>query len=289
MNSPEPKSPWIVDAAEATFETDVIERSRELPVVIDFWAAWCQPCKMLTPILEKLAIEYDGRFLLVKAETEKVPSIAAAFGVQSIPAVYGIRDGQILDFFVGLLREDQIRAWLERLIPSGAELLVASAQKITESDPAKAEAMLREAHEQSPNLASAQIALADLLYRQARADESRAILTELEQRGFLEPEAEKLKAQLDLTSHTVAGDVAKYRQELETDPENPELRLKLAEALAAEGQYEEALQLALSLVQADRKRYGEQARKIMVDIFRLLPDDSQLATEYRRKLSTALY
>ena len=284
------KSPWIIEPTEETFQKDVVERSREVPIVIDFWAEWCQPCRMLAPILEKLAVEYDGRFVLAKANTEKLPSIAAGFGVQSIPAVYGVRDGQILDFFVGVLPEPQIRAWLDRLLPSRAETLTAEAKKLTATDPAKAEALLREAHTAEPNLAKSQIALAELLFSQGRADESRQILTELEERGFLEPEAEKLKAQLDFNAHRgQSGDLAKLEAAAAADPNSLDLRLKLAEALAAEGRYQEALELALSLVQADRKKYGEQARKIMVDIFHLLPDDSELASEYRRKLSTALY
>ena len=118
-------SPWIIEADDATFQSDVAERSRELPVVVDFWAEWCQPCRMLSPILEKLAREFDGKFLLAKIETEKAPKIATAFGVQSIPAVYGLRDGQLVDFFAGLLPEVQIRSWIERLLPSPAEELVA--------------------------------------------------------------------------------------------------------------------------------------------------------------------
>src|SRR5438876_7604816 len=139
------KSPWVIDARQETFQQEVVERSRGVPVVIDFWATWCQPCLLLGPILEKLADEYQGKFLLVKAETEKLPNIAAAFGVQSIPAVYGLRDGQLVDYFVGLLSEAQIRAWLDRLLPTPAEQLVAEAARLEQSDPAAAEARYREA------------------------------------------------------------------------------------------------------------------------------------------------
>ena len=101
----------------------------KLLVVVDFWATWCQPCRMLGPILEKLAQEYAGKFLLVKADTDKLQNIAAGFGVQSIPAVYALRDGQLLDSFVGLLPEGQIRQWIDRLLPSEAEELVAQARQ----------------------------------------------------------------------------------------------------------------------------------------------------------------
>src|SRR5262245_45410134 len=96
---PAQPSPWIIEARQDTFQQYVVSRSREITVVIDFWATWCQPCRLLAPILEKLADEYQGKFLLVKAETEKLPNIAAAFGVQSIPAVYAVRDGELVDYF----------------------------------------------------------------------------------------------------------------------------------------------------------------------------------------------
>jgi len=284
------QSKWILEAAEATFQKDVVERSRQIPIVVDFWAPWCQPCRQLAPTLEKLAEEYAGKFLLVKADTEKLPAIASAFGVQSIPAVYGLRDGELVDYFVGVLPEAQIRAWLDRLLPSAAEQLVSEARKLAASDRTKAEQLLREAIAQGPNLPHAKIALAELLAASGRLDESRALVAELEQRGFLEPEAEKIKAELDLKLATArSGGVAACRAALEKDSDDVEAQLKLAEALAAEGQYEEALETALRVVSADRKGLGEAARKLMVDVFRLLPPDSELTTDYRRKLSTALY
>src|SRR5438045_2726980 len=98
-------NPNIIETSAATFERDVIERSRDVPVVVDFWATWCQPCRMLGPILEKLAVEANGAFVLVKAETERLPDIAAALGVRSIPAVFAIKGGRVVDSFVGLLPE----------------------------------------------------------------------------------------------------------------------------------------------------------------------------------------
>src|SRR5262249_50964431 len=127
MTAANEKSPWIVDAEEATFDQVVVQRSRELLVLIDFWATWCGPCRLLGPILENLASDYKGKFLLAKADTDKLPGIAASFGVQSIPAVYAMRDGQLLDFFVGAMSESQVRGWIERLLPSAAEELVAAA------------------------------------------------------------------------------------------------------------------------------------------------------------------
>jgi putative thioredoxin len=291
MNQSAPQnSPWIRAAAPETWQHDVFQRSLQQPVVIDFWADWCQPCRMLTPILEKLAVEYNGAFLLVKANTEQVPEAAAQFAVQSIPAVYAMRDGEVRDFFVGLLPEPQIRGWLERLLPSPAEKTTLEAQQLVSSDPAAAETKFREAIRAEPNLAAPQIGLAQLLLDQDRLDECAKTIEQLQKRGFLEPEAEKIRAALGLRQQADrAGDLGTCRAAAAQKPDDMHLQLKLAEALAAAQQYEEALQVGLKIVQSDRHGFGEEARKLMVDIFRLLPDDSELTSIYRRKLSAALY
>lgn len=290
MTDASEQSPWILEADEKTFQQDVVERSRETLIVVDFWAPWCQPCRLLGPILEKLAREYDGKFLLVKADTEKLPSIAAAFGVQSIPAVFALRNGQLVDSFVGLMPDEQLRAWIDRLLPTPAELLVAEARQLEASDAAAAEAKYTEAGRLDPALAASQIGLAGLLLKQGRNDETRAILDQLESRGYLEPEAEKLQAQLHLNSQAeTAGDLDSLRQAVKADPKDLSAKIALAEALAARAQYEEALETALAVVESGKKEFVEPMRQLMVDIFRLLPDDSELLTTYRRRLSTALY
>ncbi len=282
-------SPFIIEATTETFQRDVVERSREIPVVVDFWAAWCQPCRMLAPILEKLANEYQGRFLLVKADTEKVPDIAAGFGVRSIPAVYAVRDGQIVDSFVGVIPETTIRNWLDQLMPTEAELAVNEARHLEADNPAAAEAKYREILERDPNMIKAKIGLARVLLAQGQTVECHSILESLERRGFLEPEAEALKAELTLREGAEeAGDVDAARAALAADPLNLELRFKLAEALAAARQYVEALEICLDLVERDRKGVGEEARKLMLAIFQLMPADSEVVSDYRRRLSFVL-
>ncbi len=285
----EPNS-WILEAEPATFQQDVVERSRTLTIVVDFYAEWCQPCKALGPVLEKLAKEFDGKFLLAKVDTEKLPEIAAGFGVQSIPAVYALRNGEIIDFFVGALPEPQLRSWLARILPSEAEEFVAAAGALADTDSTAAEAKYRQAIALDANLATAKIGLANLLLKLNKIDDSREQIDELERRGYLEPEAERVKAALELRAHgKEAGNVDALRAAVAADPKNLDQKLKLAEALAAVAQYEEALQTALSLIQTDRKRFGEPARKLMVDVFQILPGDSELVSTYRRQLSMALY
>lgn len=284
------KSPWILDATLENFQAEVIDRSHEMLIIIDFWADWCQPCKVLAPILEKLAIEFDGQLLLVKANTEPLQAIAAQFNVQSIPAVFAMRDAQVLDFFEGVLPEDALRDWITRQLPSEAEKLVVEAKALGSEDLAASESKLRAAIELDEKLFTAQIALAENLVEQNRDDDAQAIVDELEKRGFLEPEAERVKASLELRRQgSEAGDVEPCRATLAADPKNTEAKLKLAEALAATQQYEEALQLGLEVVQQDKTNFGEPARVLMVDIFKILPGDSELTGEYRRKLGSALY
>jgi putative thioredoxin len=283
-------NPNIIETTESTFEQDVIERSKDVPVVVDFWAAWCQPCRLLGPILEKLAQEENGAFVLVKADTEQLPNIAAGFGVRSIPAVFAIKDSQVVDSFLGLLPESAIREWVERIMPTPAERKVAEARRAEAGDPAAAERLYRAAIELEPNAAAARIGLARVLLAQGRLEESQALIAGLEARGFLEPEAERLKAELVLRAGARdAGDLDARRAEANAHPEDLTVRFKLAEALAAAGHYAEALELSLSVVEEGPKDLRESARKLMISIFQLLPDDSELAGEYRRKLSAALY
>jgi len=277
--------PWVVAATVASFEDDVFQRSLDVPVVIDFWASWCAPCRALGPLLEKLAEEYAGRFILVKADTDQLQQAAMQFQVQSIPAVFGVVGGEVVDGFAGVLPEPQIRTWLDGLL-QGVRLL--EAQRWEATEPERAEQAYREILAQQPQNAPALIGLGRLLVGQQRTGEVEAIVAQLESRGFLEPEAEKLKAALDLRE--MGGiDVGALRQAVAADPGNLEFRLQLAQALAGGGAYEEALEICLALVQQDRHGLGEQARKTMIDVFRVLPDDSELIHDYRRKLAMLLY
>jgi putative thioredoxin len=282
-------TPSVIDTTPETFEQDVIEASSERPVVVDFWAEWCAPCRTLGPILERLAREYDGKFLLVKANTEELPQIASAFGVRSIPAVFGLSNGRVKDSFVGVLSESAIRAFLDRLMPTPAEGAIKEAKALEATDSQAAEAKYRSALELSPNEPEIKIGLARTMLAQGRMDEGRALIADLERRGFLEPEAEKVKAELSLRSQGGAtGGVEAARAAAEANPDDLNLKLALAEALAAAGRYQEALDLGLELVERDRKGVGEQARKMMLAIFRLL-GDADIVSDYQRKLAAVLF
>jgi putative thioredoxin len=283
-------SPWIIETTTATFERDIVEGSRQRPVVIDFWAPWCGPCQQLAPLLETLAVEYNGKFILSKVNVDEAPEIAGAFQVQSIPFVVAMLDGQPVNHFVGLLSEDQLRSWLDGLLPSPAQQLVSAGLEIEARDPAAAEAKFREAAHLDPNDASIQIHLARVLLALNRDEEARQIIAELEQRGFLEPEAERIKSQLELLEVAEeAGGVEEARKAAEANPDDLSLKLQLADALAVARKYEEALQICLQLIDRDKAGIGGQAKDTMVKIFDVLGPSSQLASDYRRKLATAWY
>ena len=128
-------SPNVIEVTSETFEREIIGRSSTVPVVVDFWAPWCGPCRMLSPVLEKLADEYDGKFVLAKVDIDRSPDVAGQFGVRSIPAVFGVRDGQAIDAFVGVQPEAAVRGWIDRLLPTEAESLAALGRGLEDSIP----------------------------------------------------------------------------------------------------------------------------------------------------------
>lgn len=282
-------SPHVIDVSTATFEQDVIAASRERLVVVDFWAPWCEPCRHLAPILESLAAEHAGRFVLAKINVDENPEIAQQ--VQSIPLVLAFQDGQPVDQFQGAVPEPQIREWLGRLLPSPADDLVAAGRELEGTDPQAAEAKFREAAELKPDDDTIRIHIARALVAQQRFDEATAILDELAKRGFLEPEAEQLKSQIELRhAAEEAGGVDEARKAAEASPDDLGLQVQLADALAVAGRHREALEMLVEVIGRDRDGDGgQQAKAAMLKVFDLLGPSSELVGEFRRKLATALY
>src|SRR5262249_12440111 len=164
------QSQWVVDVGDRDFETAVIERSKTTPVVVDFWAPWCGPCRALGPLLERLADEHHGAFVLAKVNVDEAPAVAQAFGIQSIPAVKGFRDGMLVAEFVGAQPESTVRKLLEMVLPTAADALVAEAAALA---PEAAEAKIRQALELEPRHAGALLALARLFAQ--RGDDEEAL------------------------------------------------------------------------------------------------------------------
>jgi putative thioredoxin len=283
-------SAFSFESTTATFEQDVLERSKTVPVLVDFWAPWCAPCRALKPILEKLAVEYDGRFLLAKVNTDENPEIAGAYGVRGIPNVKAFAGGELVDEFTGALPEAGVRRFLEKLVPSPAERLRHAARDaLAQGDRATAEGQLREALALEAGNDAARIDLAELLVAREDYDGADAALAAIpEERRDDRAAALAAKAALWKRGQSLP-DLATLKASVEARPEDLTARLGYAERLAAEGQLRSALDELIEVVRRDRGERREHARKTIVALFGMAADQPDLVDEYRRKLAGALY
>jgi putative thioredoxin len=250
----------VHDVTEADFEREVIERSREQPVVVDFWAEWCGPCRVLGPALEKAVSSRDGKVVLAKVDVDSNQGLAQRYGIRGIPAVKAFRDGAVVDEFVGALPAAAVESFVDRLVPSEADALVAAGD----------EQSLRRALELEPGRADAASALAELLLERGDAEGALALVESIE--GDFAAEGVAARARLELSD-------AKERV--------PELADGL-ERLAA-GDHEKALEHLSAAVEEADEETRELIRRLMVGIFTELGADHPLSTAYRRRLAAALY
>jgi putative thioredoxin len=261
----------VIEVTDQTFATDVLEESKQRPVVVDFWAEWCQPCRLIGPVLERLAGERDGAFLLAKLDVDANPQASAAFRIQSIPAVKAFRDGRLVNEFIGAIPEQAIRQWLTAVLPSEADRLVErGAEADREGRTTEAERLYRKALDQQPEHAGALLGRARLSSLRGDLDEARKLLQPLRP----DPEAERLLAAIE---------VAEWG---EPSP-NGQAPLERGRRAAAEGRYREALETFLAGVRGGETR--DEARDAMIKVFAVLGEDDPLTAEYRRKLAAALF
>ncbi|MFZ0492085.1 MAG: thioredoxin [Acidimicrobiia bacterium] len=268
----------------AGFTTDVVERSRETPVVVDFWAEWCGPCRVLGPTLERLADEHQGAFDLAKLDVDVNPDLARQFQVQGIPTVIAFKDGVPVARFTGALPESQIRTWLREFVPSEADEKAAVASTIAASgDLATAEGLFREALAVDPVHEKAATGLAEVLIAGGRTDEALVVLAPLP----TTPAVQRLAAAARM-AHVDTSTIDDLQQKLSDDPDNGVLLLQLGKALSAADRTEEGLQHLLHAVGLGGD-IREEARVAILDIFELLGPDDPLTGQYRRKLVSALF
>jgi putative thioredoxin len=278
------------DSTTASFAKDVLERSKQVPVLVDFWAPWCAPCRALKPILEKLAVEYRGRFVLAKVNTDEHPEIAGRYGVRGIPNVKAFVDGELATEFTGAQPESAVRRFIEALLPSPGETLRRSAQDVAaRGDRARALALLREAVAQDPANDRARIDLAALAIAEGEWDEAERQLDAVPEERRDE-HATGLAAQLALRKKGQGlADLATLKAAVDAAPDALDNRLAYAERLAVDGRIEASLDELIEIVRRGRGEPRERARRTILDLFSLAADRPDLVGAYRRKLAAALY
>jgi len=283
-------SPYIVEVTAENFRQVVLEGSFRQPVLVDFWASWCQPCKILLPILTRLANEYGGKFLLAKLNTEEQQQLAAQFGIRSIPTLKLFAQGAPVDEFMGALPEAEIRAFLDRNIPRESDGYIAQAQQMMQAgQDEQALQLLLKARELDPGAARVEIALAQVLTLLERHNEALAILDALPLDAATDPAVQALRSQLEFAAKTAGlPSIEALQQRLAANERDSEARYQLGNQLVATGEYEQALEQFLTLLRLDRQ-YGEDAaRKSMLQLFEML-GDHPLVGSYRGKLARLLY
>ena len=280
---------WILDVTDDEFEKEVVDRSHQVPVVVDFWAAWCGPCRVLGPTLERLANEAQGKFVLARIDVDRWPRYAQAFGVRGIPTVIAFRDGNMVGEFSGALPEDSVREFLKKVLPSEADALFERAETLREKKPDEAEALYRKALVQEPGHPGASIGLAEILNARGETSEASSLAGALVVGGPLAERLAQLQSEIKLRSQKPEGSEKELRARIAESPEPGPLLLELGRLLAAEKRYPEALDALLQAAQSDRKLAEGEAKDLMVEVFHAIGVRSALADEYRTKLTRLLY
>ena len=261
-----------------------------MPVLVDFWAPWCAPCRVLKPVLEKLAGEYQGRFLLAKVNSDDHPKLSAQFGVRGIPNVKAFVDGKVADEFTGALPESGVRAFIDRLIPTPGEKLRRAARVlVTQGDFDEAERQLHSALALEPENKAIRLDLVELLLAKNSHAQAEALIEVIPERERDE-RADKLYAVLALWKRSQRlPSLAELEARLDAAPDDLHARLALGERLIADKRYEPALAALLAVVRGDKGALRTGARKLMVEVFNLAEDQPDLVSEYRKLLAGALY
>ncbi len=280
----------IVDITLQNAQQYLIDESRVRPVLVDFWADWCAPCKALMPILEKLANEYNGAFLLAKVNADQQQEIAGQFGVRSLPTVVVMKDGQPVNAFQGAQPETAIRRLLDEYLPKPWDLKLQQAQEAIEAgDLANALSLLRLAHEESGQRSDIGMMMAQVLLMMNRGDEAGAVLKAIPMKDH-DAVYQQLVAQVELQQEAAkTPEIQELEERLNADPDNLELAYELAVQFSQHQFQREALVLLLDLLRKDVNFREGGAKKIYLDILATLGKGDPLAVEYQRKIYNLLY
>ena len=276
----------MVEVTDASFEREVVARSHEAPVVVEFWAPWCGPCRILGPVLESLAEEFAGQVQLARLDTDENPIVSQQHGIESIPAVFAYQDGQPVSQFLGALPEPQVREFVEALLPSSADMAAQEAEALVErGQPAAALERFEQIVADDPSHEGSTAMLAHLLLQ--GGDEERA--EELANRVPANKGAKRTLTTIRLRRAARGQDEAALRARLSADAGDAEAEYRLGALLADRAEWQEALDRLLQSVRLDRSLHDDAARRLLLDAFVVLGDESPLTQDYRRRLGSVLF
>ncbi len=285
------ESPYSFEVTEENFSQVVLDGSHKRPLLVDFWADWCAPCKSLMPLLAKLADEYQGKFILAKVNTEEQRELAAQFGIRSLPTVKLFRNGQSVDEFMGALPEAEVRAFLDKHIPRESDLLLDQADALLlQGDAQQAGELINQANLMDPENPRVKLSYARYKATLGELADAERLLEELPAEEQEKPEVVAMLARIKFDRATSeAPAVEELERILAQDPTNSAALYQLACHHIMQTDYEQALELLLKLMQKDRE-YGDDAgRKGMLQVFDLLGGEGELVKRYRNRMFNALH
>ena len=284
-------SPFIHNVTAETFNDLVVENSYKQPVLVDFWAEWCQPCQALIPVLTKLATEYNGAFILAKVNSDEQGQLAAQAGVRSLPTVKLFVNGEIVNEFMGALPESEIRTFLQPYIQSETDdVLRDSIQAFEEGRAQDALQMLNTALANDPTNAKLKINMAKLVANQGDLESATALIDTLSDDEKKEQDVIETLAHIKLANKLKdAGDPEEINQRLKDNPDDLDAMLQMSNYLSAKGEYQQAMDMLMTIMLKDKSFNDDAGRKGLIDLFDMLGNENPLVKTYRRKMFTLLH
>ena len=293
------KDSVIIEVITENFMSDVIERSKETPVIVDFWAPWCEPCKQLTPVIEKIVKEKNGNVILAKMNIDESPEVAQQLKIQSIPAVMAFNDGQPVDGFIGVQPEKNIAEFINKISSlknssSIEENIIAGKKYIDDGDIETAALVFSEILKIEPENISAKSMLARCLLRSDQIDEAEDIINNLPPNSESNQDFVSVRSEVEVFKNAKNNPISnekedELRRDIDKNPKNHQIRLDLAKLLLAKGENENAISELLKIIEFDPKWNDGEARKQLIEIFNILGNEDILVIEGRKKLSSMLF